>query len=176
MPKLTLHDLLLTLPALINLTLLAATSFLHQFIELFQNYRANSNHRDYVEEAEENRPSPSMVPVPFISHVVSKLIKKKLPVIQFREFQSRMQACDDEDSASCAICLSCIEIEEEIRLLANCRHVYHRECLDGWVEHGHGTCPLCRTKLLPAQAAEIDPQREERIAYLFGEDYVFDSF
>lgn len=30
----------------------------------------------------------------------------------------------------CLICLCDYELEEEVRQLSNCRHMYHRECID----------------------------------------------
>ncbi|XP_022759623.1 E3 ubiquitin-protein ligase RHA2A-like [Durio zibethinus] len=148
--------------------------------KLFQEHGSSyQNHlQDYAEADNDERPSPSLVPVPFMSHVVSNLIKTKLPVVQFS--RSKLQSIG-EQSAVCSICLACVKGSEEIRELANCSHLYHKECVDGWVDQGHGTCPLCRLKLLPCQAddedanGEKDPWRSERIAYLFGEDYLFDT-
>ena len=109
-----------------------------------------------------------------MSLVVSNLIKTKLPIVKFS--RSKLQGVGEE-SAFCAICLECVKGSEEITELGNCNHLYHRECVDEWVDQGHGTCPLCRLKLLPCQAdddedakGDKDPWRLERIAYLFGED------
>ncbi|XWS46312.1 hypothetical protein CRYUN_Cryun14cG0054700 [Craigia yunnanensis] len=150
--------------------------------KLFQERSSSSyqnHHQDFVEADNEQRPSSSLVPVPFMmSHVVSNLIKTKLHVVEFS--RSKLQGIGEE-SVVCSICLACIKGNEEIRELGNCSHLYHRECIDGWVDQGHETCPLCRLKLLPCQAddedakGEKDPWRLERIAYLFGEDYLFDT-
>ncbi|EOX95579.1 hypothetical protein QUC31_005100 [Theobroma cacao] len=149
--------------------------------KLFQEHGSSyhQDHQGYAEADNEERPSPALVPVPFMSHVVSTLIKTKLPVVEFS--RSKLQGIG-EQSVVCAICLACIKGSEETRELANCSHAYHRECVDGWVDQGHGTCPLCRLKLLPCQAdgdaikGEKDPWRSERFAYLFGEDYLFDTY
>ncbi|XP_050203552.1 uncharacterized protein LOC126653657 [Mercurialis annua] len=160
-----------TLLAHIKLAILAAQSYLQHFTNLYRCYRSKQNHQEHVED--NLRPPPSMVPVPYMSNVVSKLIKKKLPVTISEV---------DEDDNGCAICLNCIEKKQEIRLLGNCRHLYHKDCIDKWIDCGHGSCPLCRLKLLPADEVDSvrdeqrDPWREERIAYLFGEDCVLDHF
>ncbi|KAJ4777190.1 RING zinc finger protein-like [Rhynchospora pubera] len=31
----------------------------------------------------------------------------------------------------------------------NCSHLFHKECIDNWVDLGKVTCPLCRALLLP---------------------------
>ncbi|EEF47066.1 protein binding protein, putative [Ricinus communis] len=165
----------MSLLAHIKLAILGALSYIHHHsARLYKGY-CRANHANHVQdsvdqEAEESRPSPSLVPVPYMSHVMSKLIKHKLPVIAFSETDPRTAVHE-----TCAICLSCIDKRQEIRLPGNCSHLFHRECMDEWVDHGHGTCPLCRLKLLPAQNGK-DPWREERIAYLFGEDWELDGF
>ncbi|KAE8722090.1 Detected protein of unknown function [Hibiscus syriacus] len=137
---------------------------------------------DFDDDYDDERPSPSRVPVPFMAHVVSKSIKKKLLVVEFG--RSKLGAEIGQQSAECAICLECIEDGEEIRELGNCRHLYHRGCIDGWIDQGHETCPLCGRKLLPFEAigpagddedkevkGVYDPWRLERMVYLFGENY-----
>jgi len=46
----------------------------------------------------------------------------------------------------CQICLSDFEKNEECRVLANCKHVFHRECIDQWLTTGRNSCPLCRSE------------------------------
>ncbi|KAF8015666.1 hypothetical protein BT93_H1249 [Corymbia citriodora subsp. variegata] len=47
---------------------------------------------------------------------------------------------------SCCVCLCGFEAEEEVSEL-NCKHFFHRVCLERWFENGHRTCPLCRSVL-----------------------------
>ncbi|CAN6192117.1 unnamed protein product [Urochloa humidicola] len=49
----------------------------------------------------------------------------------------------------CCVCLGDFHGAAEVRRARGCRHVFHRACLDRWAAHGHRTCPLCRTPLLP---------------------------
>ncbi|KAL4196425.1 hypothetical protein AMTRI_Chr04g246150 [Amborella trichopoda] len=46
----------------------------------------------------------------------------------------------------CAVCLSEFEDDESLRLIPNCSHVFHPECIDEWLA-SHVTCPLCRANL-----------------------------
>ncbi|XP_039007050.1 RING-H2 finger protein ATL13-like, partial [Hibiscus syriacus] len=48
----------------------------------------------------------------------------------------------------CAVCLCEFETEDKLRLLPNCSHAFHMECIDTWLL-SHSTCPLCRSILLP---------------------------
>ncbi|CAA3015732.1 E3 ubiquitin- ligase RHA2B-like [Olea europaea subsp. europaea] len=66
---------------------------------------------------------------------------------------------DSMDPVECSICLCNIDEEDEVRELINCKHVFHRVCLDRWVGYGHWTCPLCRNYLkIPRIAAEVYEQ------------------
>ncbi|XP_015691835.2 brassinosteroid-responsive RING protein 1-like [Oryza brachyantha] len=84
----------------------------------------------------EFRPVPAMV------------IEEVLPVVRFDELAT---VCGGGD---CAVCLSGIGGGDEVRRLTNCRHVFHRGCLDRWMEHDdQRTCPLCRAPLIPDEMA-----------------------
>lgn len=69
------------------------------------------------------------------------LIRELLPVVKFSELV--------DPPESCAVCLYEFDGGDEIRQLSNCRHVFHRCCLDRWMDHDQKTCPLCRTPLIP---------------------------
>ncbi|CAK9170714.1 unnamed protein product [Ilex paraguariensis] len=90
-------------------------------------------------------PSPSLVPIPV--HVVTEAIRKRVPVVHYGDFLERFGA-KEAGGKVCTICLDWIEKRHEIRELSNCSHVFHRECLDTWVDEGQVTCPLCRSMLL----------------------------
>ncbi|CAI9116217.1 OLC1v1017311C1 [Oldenlandia corymbosa var. corymbosa] len=46
----------------------------------------------------------------------------------------------------CAICLNEFEDEETLRLIPDCSHVFHPDCIDAWLA-SHVTCPVCRSNL-----------------------------
>lgn len=48
----------------------------------------------------------------------------------------------------CAVCLNEFEHDETLRLLPNCSHVFHPDCIDTWLS-SHITCPVCRANLIP---------------------------
>ncbi|KAI3883355.1 hypothetical protein MKW92_039601 [Papaver armeniacum] len=55
----------------------------------------------------------------------------------------------------CAVCLGEYEDEDLLRLLPKCRHIFHRECVDGWLD-SHSTCPVCRSDLNPTVSDSTD--------------------
>ncbi|PKU67874.1 E3 ubiquitin-protein ligase [Dendrobium catenatum] len=45
----------------------------------------------------------------------------------------------------CAVCLSKFNDGEDIKLLPECKHCFHVQCIDMWLQ-SHSSCPLCRVK------------------------------
>ena len=86
--------------------------------------------------------------------VSALLIREILPVIKFEEL-----VVVGDLPESCAVCLYEFEGGEEIRWLRNCRHVFHRACLDRWMDHDQKTCPLCRTPFVPDELQHEFNQR-----------------
>ncbi|PON83675.1 43kDa postsynaptic protein [Trema orientale] len=139
-----------------------------------------------------DRPSPLLVAVPVL--FIAESIKKQLPAMSYSSFveksstralsSSSSSSSGSADGVNCIVCMNGIDGRQEVRVPFNCRHVFHRECLDAWVDQGQATCPLCRSKLLPSTSqnhddhqnefgSEGDPWRKERMVYLFGDDYLF---
>ncbi|KAK0587782.1 hypothetical protein LWI29_028928 [Acer saccharum] len=89
--------------------------------------------------------------VPFPMSVSALLIREILPVVKFSEL------VDPPDC--CAVCLYEFEEQDEIRRLTNCRHIFHRSCLDRWMGYDQKTCPLCRTPFIPDDMQESFNER-----------------
>ncbi|KAF8636219.1 hypothetical protein AX17_003705 [Amanita inopinata Kibby_2008] len=58
----------------------------------------------------------------------------------------------------CLICLDEYIVEDDVRVMA-CRHAFHKDCVDKWLQTGKNNCPACRSRgvstetLNPAAAA-----------------------
>ncbi|GMI95937.1 ARABIDOPSIS TOXICOS EN LEVADURA 1 [Hibiscus trionum] len=46
----------------------------------------------------------------------------------------------------CAVCLNEFEDDEKLRVIPNCSHVFHIDCIDVWLQN-NANCPLCRTSV-----------------------------
>ncbi|KAG2586662.1 probable E3 ubiquitin-protein ligase ATL45 [Panicum virgatum] len=55
---------------------------------------------------------------------------------------------DGWQEAACAVCLAELADGEAARVLPECKHYFHAECVGEWLR-AHDTCPLCRTPLDP---------------------------
>ncbi|KAG2712500.1 hypothetical protein I3760_04G129400 [Carya illinoinensis] len=78
-----------------------------------------------------------------------------LPVFVFN--QRDVEMIDASSTATeCTVCLSTLESEDMARLLPNCKHIFHAECIDKWLS-SHSTCPICRCEAMP----EVHPESRE---------------
>ncbi|KAJ8534559.1 hypothetical protein K7X08_016287 [Anisodus acutangulus] len=105
----------------------------------------------------QGRATPSITRISRISNVTSVLsqveppkngldpsVITSLPIFLYKK--------SDQHDIECSICLCIIEDGELVRILPNCKHNFHVECIDKWFNF-HSTCPICRTeaerRLLP---------------------------
>ncbi|KAJ9670864.1 hypothetical protein PVL29_027042 [Vitis rotundifolia] len=92
--------------------------------------------------------------------VLAVLIHAILPVMKLEE-----AVCGGDAPESCVVCLYGFEVREEIRWLTNCKHIFHRSCLDHWMNHDQKTYPLCRTPFVPD---EMQDEFNQRLWVAFG--------
>lgn len=64
-----------------------------------------------------------------------------LPVFYYKDIMGLKEPFD------CAVCLCEFSEHDKLRLLPNCSHAFHIECIDTWLLSS-STCPLCRRTLL----------------------------
>lgn len=55
-------------------------------------------------------------------------------------------------ATDCSICLAEFRGEEKLRVLPQCNHGFHIECIDKWLT-SHSSCPICRHSLNPRRPA-----------------------
>ena len=53
-----------------------------------------------------------------------------------------------KSKVSCPICLLVFEKEEEVRMLPNCGHLYHFECIKPWLLKHKNSCPMCQERVI----------------------------
>ena len=73
--------------------------------------------------------------------------RSRSPAIRFDTVYSCKQPEDE-----CSVCLTQFEPESEINRLS-CGHLFHKACLEKWLDYWNITCPLCRTPLMPEEEA-----------------------
>lgn len=67
-------------------------------------------------------------------------------------------ASSSRRSEDCVVCLSRLR-EGDILTTLPCHHVYHKHCIDGWVDRLNFTCPLCRYSVIPEERVQLMGRR-----------------
>ena len=71
-----------------------------------------------------------------INNLLSKTSQTVITTQNFIEFESE----------KCSICNEKYELNNIIRVINQCNHKFHSNCVDQWFSR-HSTCPICRTDL-----------------------------
>ncbi|KAJ9186304.1 hypothetical protein P3X46_001894 [Hevea brasiliensis] len=91
-----------------------------------------------------NASAPSTPPVP---SAANKGLKKKI----LRSLPKQTFSADSATKfTDCAICLTEFATGDEIRVLPQCGHGFHLNCIDMWLG-SHSSCPSCRQILVLAR-------------------------
>lgn len=72
---------------------------------------------------------------------VDKTLLETIPIFSVAEVKL------DDFARECVVCLGDLEDEDKVRLLPNCNHAFHLQCIDEWFVE-HDSCPLCRSPIL----------------------------
>ncbi|CAL9213671.1 unnamed protein product [Arabidopsis halleri] len=72
---------------------------------------------------------------------------RAIPVFKFKK-RDVVAGEDDQNKSSqeCSVCLNEFHEDEKLRIIPNCCHVFHIDCIDIWLQ-GNANCPLCRTSV-----------------------------
>ncbi|KAK6115118.1 hypothetical protein DH2020_007387 [Rehmannia glutinosa] len=64
----------------------------------------------------------------------------------------------DDSDTDCVVCLNRLGEGDHVRRL-DCGHVFHKDCLDGWLDHLNFNCPLCRATLVSDESVDHTQRR-----------------
>ena len=73
---------------------------------------------------------------------LKKAAMKALPIVAYRSVSKLPRGL----ATDCPICLAEFGEGEKMRVLPNCNHGFHMECIDKWL-NSHSSCPVCRHSL-----------------------------
>lgn len=62
-----------------------------------------------------------------------------IPIFKFQKKQN-------DSEHECAVCLAEFQDNEKLRMIPNCAHVFHIDCIDVWLQN-NPNCPLCRNSI-----------------------------
>ncbi|KAL6841491.1 hypothetical protein ACP4OV_028634 [Aristida adscensionis] len=89
---------------------------------------------------------PAATPPPPAAGGVPKPVVESLPFFRFAALRGARQGME------CSVCLARFDDADLLRLLPRCRHAFHLDCVDRWLDSS-ASCPLCRAQVDAGDAA-----------------------
>ncbi|KAI4344501.1 hypothetical protein L6164_011720 [Bauhinia variegata] len=83
---------------------------------------------------------------------INRGVIESLPIFRFGSLSG------EKDGLECAVCLTRFESTDVLRLLPKCKHAFHVECVDTWLD-AHSTCPLCRCRVDPEDILLVEDDK-----------------
>ncbi|KAK7354950.1 hypothetical protein VNO80_14192 [Phaseolus coccineus] len=80
---------------------------------------------------------------------LEEAVIRLIPVIHYKP-EDGDTICGD-----CAVCLSEFQQDEKLRVIPNCGHVFHIDCIDVWLQK-NTHCPLCRRIVSLTSQVHVD--------------------
>ncbi|XP_058077950.1 RING-H2 finger protein ATL16-like [Magnolia sinica] len=101
----------------------------------------------------QSRNDPFIVYAPAVENRgLDESMIRAIPIFQYKLAGGVIGIGDDNEknnSHECAVCLSEFQDNERLRLLPNCTHAFHIDCIDTWLQT-NANCPLCRSSISSA--------------------------
>lgn len=79
---------------------------------------------------------------------------RSIPIFQFKKGGNN-RYFGERSFCECAVCLNEFQEDEKLRIIPNCSHVFHIDCIDVWLQN-NANCPLCRTSISSTNRFPVD--------------------
>ncbi|TKY53708.1 RING-H2 finger protein ATL1 [Spatholobus suberectus] len=89
---------------------------------------------------------------------------KLIPVIHYNPEEGDRDF-GERSFSECAVCLSEFQHDEKLRVIPNCSHVFHIDCIDVWLQN-NAHCPLCRRTVSLTSQVHVDQVHVDQVQLL----------
>ncbi|KAJ4901766.1 RING-H2 finger protein ATL16 [Raphanus sativus] len=110
-----------------------------------------------------NDHGPIMLYSPRINRGLDESVIRAIPILKFKKRRdvdgpndSVFTEGEENTSHECSVCLNEFQEEEKLRVIPNCSHLFHIDCIDIWLQN-NANCPLCRTRVSCYASFPPDP-------------------
>nr|XP_018625404.1 RING-H2 finger protein ATL16-like isoform X2 [Nicotiana tomentosiformis] len=109
-------------------------------IDLLRRFSFSRNRR--VED-------PLMVYSPGVENRgLDESVIRSIPLFKYKKREEKDGALGESTTTTCecAVCLNEFQENEKLRIIPNCAHIFHIDCIDVWLQN-NANCPLCRNSI-----------------------------
>ncbi|KAF5937495.1 hypothetical protein HYC85_025001 [Camellia sinensis] len=85
------------------------------------------------------------------SQGLDDLLIREIPYFQYSRGENR----GEKALCKCVVCLNEFQELDMVRVLPNCGHAFHLDCIDIWLQ-SNANCPLCRSSISGTTRYPID--------------------
>lgn len=85
---------------------------------------------------------------------LNESVIRSIPIFQYKKGE-KVKNIGEKSFSECSVCLTEFQEEEKLRVLPNCSHLFHIDCIDTWLQ-GNANCPLCRSTISVTTRFPID--------------------
>ncbi|KAI5394934.1 RING-H2 finger protein ATL16 [Lathyrus oleraceus] len=133
--------------AIVVLSIIAAILLLLSYITFLTKFCSNWNHVNptrwiSVLRAGWNDEDHFIALSPTLwNRGLDESVIREIPSFQFIKGE-----CEDQSVYGCVVCLTEFQEQDVIKILPNCNHAFHLDCIDIWLQT-NSNCPLCRSSI-----------------------------
>lgn len=95
---------------------------------------------------------------------LDEAVIRLIPVIPYKTQEKNNGGFGERSFCECAVCLNEFQEDEKLRIIPNCSHVFHIDCIDVWLQN-NANCPLCRTSISLTSRYHIDQLLNRRPSF-----------
>ncbi|EOA15085.1 hypothetical protein CARUB_v10028453mg [Capsella rubella] len=99
-----------------------------------------------------NNQDPLMVYSPELrNRGLDESVIRAIPIFKFKKRDDQNDGVfrgeeEEKSCQECSVCLNEFQDEEKLRIIPNCSHLFHIDCIDVWLQN-YANCPLCRARV-----------------------------
>lgn len=86
-----------------------------------------------------------------------------LPLVKFQDYMHDNSVQRTKKEEECPICLESFQTDDELRMIPNCEHIYHADCIKTWLQ-ANTVCPYCRGDLSNINSTTINKRHRSTFA------------
>ncbi|KAK9281226.1 hypothetical protein L1049_004121 [Liquidambar formosana] len=113
-------------------------------------HQLNLLRRFSISQAQQSEDSLMAYSPTMHNHGLDESLIREIPTFQYKRWEG-----EERSLYGCVVCLNEFQEQDTLRVLPNCSHAFHLDCIDIWLQ-SNANCPLCRSSISGTTRYPID--------------------